>query len=285
MTDDPQAPSGAQMTIGEFSARTRISVRMLRHYDEHGVLAPASVDAASGYRRYAPSQVTDAVDLRNLRDVGLGVSAIGALLAARGTPTFERSLLLQRAVLVDEAAAATQRLHLIDSLLDHLKETTMSTIDVTLKSLPATRLATYRSVIPSYQAEGVLWDALMPALQAQGIAPTGTGGCIEHDQEYKESDVEESAFVEVAPGTAVAAPLVGLDVPARDVVVARVQGPYAEAIPQGHGSIAAFMTEHGLRPAWTADDPASHVFNLYLNDPSQAAPADYLTDVCVPVHR
>lgn len=282
MTDDPQADRG-RLTIGQFSARTRISVRMLRHYDEHGVLTPASVDAASGYRRYDPAQVQDAIALRNLRDVGLGVSAIGALLAARGTPTFERTLRLQRTVLVDEAAAATQRVHLIDSLLNQLKETTMTTIDVTRRSLPAATLATYRDTVATYAAEGTLWGVLIPALRAQGVRPIGPGGCIEHDEEFKESDVTESVFLEVASDSRLAAPLTRLDAPARDIVVARVQGPYAEAIPAGHDAIAAYLADHGLRPSWSAGDPTTHVFNVYLSDPSVTPPTELVTEVCVPI--
>lgn len=38
-------PDDELMTIGQFSALARISVRMLRHYDEHGVLAPACIEA------------------------------------------------------------------------------------------------------------------------------------------------------------------------------------------------------------------------------------------------
>ncbi|MGW5321530.1 MerR family DNA-binding transcriptional regulator [Rhodococcus pyridinivorans] len=48
------------MSIGEFSTLTRISVRMLRHYDSQGVLIPAVVDEVSGYRRYLPEQTADA---------------------------------------------------------------------------------------------------------------------------------------------------------------------------------------------------------------------------------
>ena len=88
------------MTIGEFSSLSRLSVRMLRHYDAHGVLVPEHVDAHSGYRRYAPAQLRDAADIRNLRDVGLGVSAITALLAARGTSTWTDALALQRLSLI-----------------------------------------------------------------------------------------------------------------------------------------------------------------------------------------
>ncbi|MFE4461213.1 MerR family transcriptional regulator, partial [Nocardia tengchongensis] len=73
------------MSIGGFSSLSRISVRMLRHYDAGGVLVPAWVDDATGYRRYAPEQLADAARIRELRDVGFGVSAIGALLAVFGS--------------------------------------------------------------------------------------------------------------------------------------------------------------------------------------------------------
>ena len=43
------------MRIGELSARTGATVRMLRYYEEHGLLNPER--AASGYRIYADSDV------------------------------------------------------------------------------------------------------------------------------------------------------------------------------------------------------------------------------------
>ena len=38
------------LKIGEFSKLSRVSVRMLRHYDEVGLLAPSEVDSMTGYR-------------------------------------------------------------------------------------------------------------------------------------------------------------------------------------------------------------------------------------------
>ena len=38
------------LKIGEFSKLSRISVRMLRHYDEIGLLTPGEIDPFSGYR-------------------------------------------------------------------------------------------------------------------------------------------------------------------------------------------------------------------------------------------
>jgi DNA-binding transcriptional MerR regulator len=43
-------------SIGEFARHGRVSVRMLRHYDAIGLLRPACVDPASGYRFYQAGQ-------------------------------------------------------------------------------------------------------------------------------------------------------------------------------------------------------------------------------------
>ena len=48
------------LQIGEFSRLSRISVRMLRHYDQVGLLKPVEQDAQTGYRRYAVSQLAEA---------------------------------------------------------------------------------------------------------------------------------------------------------------------------------------------------------------------------------
>ena len=61
------------LRIGEFSTLTRLSVRMLRYYDANGVLSPAAVDDATGYRLYGSRQVRDATLIRQLRNVGVSV--------------------------------------------------------------------------------------------------------------------------------------------------------------------------------------------------------------------
>jgi len=55
------------MTIGRFARLIGLSVGTLRHYDEVGLLSPASVDPASGYRRYRRGQAARARQIRMLR--------------------------------------------------------------------------------------------------------------------------------------------------------------------------------------------------------------------------
>ncbi|MDN9927223.1 MerR family DNA-binding transcriptional regulator, partial [Clostridioides difficile] len=44
--------------IGEFSKLTQVSTRMLRYYDETGLLKPAKIDSLTGYRMYSAEQIS-----------------------------------------------------------------------------------------------------------------------------------------------------------------------------------------------------------------------------------
>ena len=67
------------MRIGEFAGLTGLSVRALRWYDAEGVLVPR-VDPASGHRRYLLTQLDHAVLIRTLRDAGVPLPEIRAVL-------------------------------------------------------------------------------------------------------------------------------------------------------------------------------------------------------------
>lgn len=64
------------MTIGRFGRLTSLPVSTLRHYDEVGLLRPASVDPESGYRRYRPDQAGRARQIAMLRWDGLPNPAV-----------------------------------------------------------------------------------------------------------------------------------------------------------------------------------------------------------------
>ncbi len=70
------------LTIGRFARLTGLTVGALRHYDAVGVLRPAAVDPATGYRRYRGDQVVAARAIAALRAMELSLPAIGALLEA-----------------------------------------------------------------------------------------------------------------------------------------------------------------------------------------------------------
>ncbi len=68
--------------IGDFSRMTFLSVKALRHYHEVGLLPPAEIDAATGYRRYELSQVPTAQVIRRLRELGMSLDDVRVVIEA-----------------------------------------------------------------------------------------------------------------------------------------------------------------------------------------------------------
>jgi DNA-binding transcriptional MerR regulator len=97
-----------KLSIGDFSRMTYLSVKALRHYHDIGVLEPAEIDPASGYRFYLPSQVGLAQMIRRLRDLGMPLEEVRTILQAPDPDTRDKTLVahLQR---MEEQLAQTQQ--------------------------------------------------------------------------------------------------------------------------------------------------------------------------------
>lgn len=72
------------MRIGELSRRTAVPARMLRYYEEQGLLSPAR--DASGYRGYADTDVGKVRQIRGLLDSGLPTEIIRRILPFLDSP-------------------------------------------------------------------------------------------------------------------------------------------------------------------------------------------------------
>ncbi len=69
------------MPIGEFSEHSGLSPKRLRSYAAGGLLVPAAVDSISGYRYYSPGQFREAQLIDALREAGMPLADIGAVLS------------------------------------------------------------------------------------------------------------------------------------------------------------------------------------------------------------
>lgn len=265
-------------TIGEFSRLARISVRMLRHYDDRGLLPPASVDPSSGYRFYAPGQLHTAERTCALRDAGFPIAEIARLLPVLDRPAVvRRALECQRERLLADAQDVRRRIERVDHLITTLEETVMS-VDVRRTTVPAMTLAALRDVIPTYADEGLLWQRLQPAFAAAGAvpAPEGCVGATFHDEGYLERDVDVEVWIEVAAPFADAGDLRCIQAPERDVVTATVVGPY-DQVSSVMPALGDWIAENDL-------EMAGPMFEIYRVGPAvEPDPARWVTDVCQPV--
>ncbi|MFE7896016.1 MerR family transcriptional regulator [Streptomyces sp. NPDC057424] len=80
-------PHQELLTIGAFAAHARLSAKALRLYDRLGLLAPAHVDAATGYRYYRAGQVERARLVAMLRQLDMPLARIAEVVAAGDGPT------------------------------------------------------------------------------------------------------------------------------------------------------------------------------------------------------
>jgi DNA-binding transcriptional MerR regulator len=79
-----QAEEIEQMRIGELAQRTGTSRRLLRYYEDQGLISPTR--SPNGYRDYDERYVDRVVQIRALLDVGLPTRVIKTLLPCLDTP-------------------------------------------------------------------------------------------------------------------------------------------------------------------------------------------------------
>jgi DNA-binding transcriptional MerR regulator len=106
------------LSIGAFSLFSGLSINALRHYDEVGLLRPASVDPATGYRRYQPEQISRARLICALRAVDLPIDTVRDVLADPGSNAARLALHQHREQLLNRAHALTQMARTVDHYID-----------------------------------------------------------------------------------------------------------------------------------------------------------------------
>jgi DNA-binding transcriptional MerR regulator len=112
-------PSERLVSIGQFARASGLTAKALRHYDAVGLLAPAYVDPASGYRRYRADQVKAATLIRRLRGLDLPVAEVRRLLGlyAADPEAMTEALVSHRRRLVARVTRMQGQIHDLDHLV------------------------------------------------------------------------------------------------------------------------------------------------------------------------
>lgn len=270
------------LKIGDFSKLSRISIRMLRHYDEIGLLVPKEVDVFNGYRYYGEEQLSAAGQIQSLKSMGFGLTAIKEILNCCGGPKeLEKLLRVKKKELEDQLDAIGTRLQLLDNTIDWIrKDGNMMDYQVTLKTLPERYVASVREVIPAYDREQILWNRLHKETADQNpqMAVPGYGLAIFHDEGYKEQDVDVEIQVSVTGKYRDTEHVKFKTVPPIQIASAVYQGDYGQ-ITRVNEAVARWIHDNGYEY-----DGAS--FCIYHVSPHEAAsPDELVTEVCYPVRK
>lgn len=185
--------------IGEFSKLTQVSVRMLRYYDEMGLLKPAEVDSRTGYRMYSVSQIPVLNKIIYLRDSGFQVGEIAEVLKNSNDDVMMRQLDKKYDEVLKNIEAEQARLKRIEIAKEGLRQGGREIhYNVAIKEVPSYFVLSLRRVIPNYYCEGELWRELAAFAKTNHVEVSGDTLSIYHDEDYREEnvDVELCAIVE-----------------------------------------------------------------------------------------
>lgn len=267
------------LKIGDFSRLSRISIRMLRYYDDANLMKPVMVDEFTGYRYYSEHQLIEIGKINALKDMGFGVAAISEILKAENNASeLDQIFKVHKAQLLEESDTLNQRIRLLETAIERLRKGKSMKYDCVIKDLPDKFVASVRQIIPKYEEEGKLWHIMFSETAALGMVPCGPAMAILHDKEYKENDVDVEVQLEVK-GTYQDTENVKFK---KETAVRVVSSTF-------HGSYSQFTDVYSNLAAWVAENgyefmgPMMDIYHVSPNETRN--PDEFVTEVCCPVKK
>jgi DNA-binding transcriptional MerR regulator/effector-binding domain-containing protein len=270
-----------QLTIGEFSRMTHLSVKALRHYHDVGVLEPAAIDRFTGYRSYEASQVPSAQVIRRLRDLGMPLDSIRGVLAAPDVESRNRQIAAHLAHMERQLEQTRVAVAGLRALL----EGPPARPAVELRTIPAVTALAVRDMVGvagfmdwGTSAFGVLSDALA----ATSLTPAGPFGALFPGDFFELEHAELTLFLPVSVGVgagAVRLPAgrVSLrEIPAAEAAVVVHEG-VADDIDRTYGALGTAVAERAIG----VDGPIREYYVVGFAD--TADETLHRTEVCWPV--
>lgn len=270
------------LKIGDFSKLTRISIRMLRHYNEIGLLIPEEIDEDTGYRYYSASQLPMAELIQVLKNMGFSLAMVKEVLTKYENPDeLEHFLLLQKQELDSQEQDLQQKMRLLDSTIKWLrKDGNIMNYHVNLKTLPERYVASVRQVIPTYANEGMLWGTLAQETAAMNLQfpSPAYAMSIYHDKEFREQDVDVEVQQTVNGSYNNTSHVTFKTVPAIEMASVTFKGQY-EQISAVNEAIVNWITQNG----YDFNGPCFWIYHVSPNETQN--PDEYVTEVCYPVTK
>lgn len=270
------------LNIGNFSKLTQVSVRMLRYYDEHGLLKPDHTDKFTGYRLYSVKQLPELQKIIMLRDMNFSVAEITEILK-NWSDDFLIEQLQKKIQETEQSILSGQRL--IEKIQTAIGDTRKKQIDihfnVAIKPIPSYKVVSVRRKIPTYFSEGELWDELEQFVRREHIEiekHSYNNVAIYHDEEHMDSDADvEVAYIVKKAGEDkngfTFRELESIDT----MACMMVYGPY-DNLPGAYRDFVYWLDEHGQYEMTGLSRQVAIVSRTDTSDPK-----GYLTEIQIPV--
>ena len=264
------------LSIGMFSRASSVSIKSLRAYHECGVLVPARIDPASGYRSYTVDQLADATIIVRLRALDLPLEQIGRIIAARDPA-------LTRAVLAAHRSRMEQRLVETERIVAELYADTAVVAHTPVHVRREPGAVTLRRIghmgeegFAAFLASA--YPAILAVAARTGAQPNGPCGALYDAQIEDDSGEVVEAFVPITEPVLLA--------PGQDVSIGELES-LESAVLVHHGAYDTIAATYRTLGAWVArhaEHSGARVREWYLVGPGDVAdPLDYRTEISWPI--
>ena len=260
------------LTIGDFSRLSRVTPRMLRHYDALGLLRPEAV-GANGYRYYRQEQLSDLVRIQWLKGYGFSLGEIGALLVLDEAGLVQR-LRQRRLDLCRELDARRALIHQLEADILHMEGTKImeKQYHVVLIQDPEQKVFSIRETIGVEQYHD-FFERLFQEADRRGLTQAGPIQMLYHDEAFNPARSDVEAQMVVAQD--------GPDVkikPACTCAAVQHKGAY-ENLHLAYDALCAWLGEH------TEYQICGPAMDRYFGDPDNTPPDQLETGVLFPVKK
>lgn len=179
--------------IGEFSRIAQVSGRLLRYYDQIGLLTPEHTDPETGYRYYSARQLPRLNRILALKELGLTLEQIGRLVDGEISQEEIRGMLMMKKAQIEQTLHEEfNRFRYIESRIKQIDaEGEMQNYDIVVKSVPAMPYLSFRELCAGFQAGRAMLQDLM-GLLPEYVEPSRLGHftAIAHGEGFMDTDID-----------------------------------------------------------------------------------------------
>ena len=263
------------LQIGEFSRICQVSVKTLHHYDRIGLLAPAKVDALTGYRYYEPEQIDVMNYIQRLKRYGFSLEEIQKLLTLSEDREILTMLRQQKEKIKWEQQ---ERALILNELQTHISVfertgdmmTYQKGYRIEVKDSPAMNVLTNRAMM-SVDEFGKYYSPLFERVPKERVTPTGINGSRYYDKEFDRESSDIELFIgikEKDKADEVMEPCL--------CAMTLHRGSYS-TLSEAYGAVVSWIIENGY-------EMAGEPFELYIRTQFDTlSPEDWETEVYFPV--
>ncbi|MGY2079549.1 MerR family transcriptional regulator [Modestobacter sp. SYSU DS0657] len=260
------------LAIGEFSRLTHLSVRTLRRYHDAGLLEPATVDDATGYRYYTADQIPTAQVIHRLRELDVPLGDVQRILRSPD-PRTRAGLVADHLQRLEDELERTRG---AVASLRRLLRPEPPPLDVELRAAPATTVAAVEDDVA--HDEVLAWYAgAMAELDAVVQEPTGVPGGLYDNALFEEGHGHVLVYRPTSdpPRSGRVHPVT---LPAAELAVTTHAGEHDD-IDVTYGELGTWVVANALAVA-------GPVREIYLVGPHDTAdPSAWRTEIGWPVFR